>query len=210
VIHLGSIPAALVLSLAAAVGASERVRAENGRLWIECREASLFQILREIAAVVPMDVLLDEGVEDEKVSLFLNGVTTKAVVERLLESSKLNYALTLDPSDSERILKIYVGSGGGGGITAPLETEDELDAGEFLESPEAREALRELKSFLEQEAASETSESAESGEGVASEIEELLESILDLPASSLPAETAAPQEEANSPKPKEKEKPPQL
>jgi hypothetical protein len=45
----------ILASFAASGGASERVRAENGRSWIECRDASLPDMLREMAVVVPME-----------------------------------------------------------------------------------------------------------------------------------------------------------
>jgi hypothetical protein len=222
VTRLRSVPAALFLALCHTVaGASERVRTENGRLSIECRDASLAEVLREIASVVPMEVWLDEGAEDERVTLSLRGVTVKAAVEKLFESSRLNYGLTLDPADADKVARIYVGSGGGVRLAPPVEPEAALDAEEFLESPEAREALMELKSFLEeQKTASETPENAESGEAFPSEIEELLDAILDLPASSVPAEQTAPREEPDppkaknpkvkNPKTKNEEKPPQL
>jgi type II secretory pathway component GspD/PulD (secretin) len=200
----------LILALChAVVGASERVRTENERLSIECRDASLTGILREIAAVVPMEVWIDEGAEDERVSLSLRGVTVKAAVEKLFESSKLNYALTADPADADKVAKIYVGSGGGVRLAPSVETEEELDPEQFLESPEAQDALRALKRFLEQQKdAVATSEGAESIEGVPSELEELLDSIPELP---VPPEPATPWEK-DGPKPeaKEKEKPPQL
>jgi hypothetical protein len=162
VTRLGSISAASILTLSAAVGgASERVRIEKGRFWIECQNASLSEMLREMAAVVPMEIWLDEGVEDERLSLSLSGATMKTAVEKLFEDTKLNYVLYLDPDDAERVAKIYVGSGGGGRLgreptlstTGPLEPVDELDPGQFLESPEAREALRDLKAFIEQQKA---------------------------------------------------------
>jgi hypothetical protein len=203
VTRLGPTPAALILALCAAVvGANERVRTDNGRLWIECRDASLSEVLREIAAVVPMEVWLDEGAGDERVSLSLAGVTMKTAVEKLFESSKLNYALTLDPADADKIARIYVGRGGGEGPAAPAEPEEDPDPEQFLESPEAQDALRDLKSFLEQQkTAVETSENAGSSVGLPSELEELLDSIPVPPTSPPPPEP---------PKAKEKEKPPQL
>jgi hypothetical protein len=198
-----SISAAVILVLLAALGgASERVRTEKGRWSIQCRNAPLPDVLREIAAVAPMEVWLDEGVEEERVSLDVIGVTMKAAVEKLFESSKLNYVLYLDSTDAERVAKIYVGSGGGGRLgreptvagTAPPEGLDELEAEQFLESPEAQEALKDLKSFLEQQkAAVEERGSAEPSDDVPLELDELLGSIPELPAS-----------------PKEKEKRPQL
>lgn len=156
-----------------------------------------------------MEVWIDEGAEDERVSLSLRGVTVKAAVEKLFESSKLNYALTADPADADKVAKIYVGSGGGVRLAPSVETEEELDPEQFLESPEAQDALRALKRFLEQQKdAVATSEGAESIEGVPSELEELLDSIPELP---VPPEPATPREK-DGPKPeaKEKEKPPQL
>jgi hypothetical protein len=203
-----SIPAAAILALVSMVaGASERVRAENGRLWIECRDASLSEVLREIAAVVPMEVWLDEGegVEDERVSVSLAGATMKAAIEKIFEKSRLNYAVVFDPADGERIVKVYVGTGAGR-LATPAEPEGALDPEVFLETAEAREALRELKGFLEeQKGALESSETSDSSEGVPSELEELLESILELPTGPEPLEP--PEKAPPAPRAKEKEKP---
>jgi hypothetical protein len=156
----------VLLLLPASVFASGRVRSENGRFSIECADASLSEILREIAAVTPMELWLDEGLADRKVSVSVAGVTMKQAVERLFRDVKVNYVLYLDAANPEKVAKVYVGGSGGGrfgreptvssgdgagtDVDAPPLPPPALDPESLLQSPEARGVLDELKNFLDQ------------------------------------------------------------
>ncbi len=182
----------MLVVFAASGGASERVRTERGRFWIECSNASLEEILREIAAVAPMELWLDEGLRDQKVSVSLSGVTMKEAVQTLFEDVKVNYVLYLDSASPERVDKVYVGGSGAGRLgrepTIPSEpagsppqepvqgnverVDDselppDVDPDELLQSPDARKMLGELKNLLKQQNAADENDSprAEGADG---------------------------------------------
>ncbi|MGH9392365.1 MAG: hypothetical protein ACRD1Z_22395, partial [Vicinamibacteria bacterium] len=91
-----------------------RVRRERGRFWIQCQSAPLQEVLREIAALSPMELWLDEGLSGKRVSADVEGATLKQALEDLFEDvGGVNYVLTFDPSNPERVTKIYAGGGGG-------------------------------------------------------------------------------------------------
>ena len=88
---------------------------ERGRFWVQCQSASLEEILRELAALSPMELWLDEGLSGKRVSATVEGATLKQTIEDLLEEmTDVNYVLAFDPSNPERVTKIYAGGGGGG------------------------------------------------------------------------------------------------
>jgi hypothetical protein len=92
-----------------------RVKGEGGRFSIHCRSASLEEILRELAALSPMELWLEEGVAGKRVSADVEGATLKQAVEDLFEDVKdVNYVLAFDSSNPEKVTKIYAGVGGGG------------------------------------------------------------------------------------------------
>lgn len=104
----------MLLAFSLSVRASERVRSENGRWSIECNDASLQELLSEVAAVSQVELWLDEGLEAKKVSVSVSGVTMKQAVEKLLQNVKVNYVLYFDSANPEQVTKIYVGGGGAG------------------------------------------------------------------------------------------------
>jgi hypothetical protein len=206
--RLSSVLAALMLTHAPGAGALERVRSEDGRLWIECGNGSLSEVLRDIAAVSPMEVWIDDGLGEERVSCSLSGVTMKEAVETIFENAKANYALYLDPVNPEKVAGIYVSSRGATAPQGPPEeprdppSEDLGDEGLF-ESPEAQEALRGMKKFLEERMAGESSTDDPDTAEVLAEIEALLEGV---PEESAP--NGEPKDKSKDPK--DAKKPPQL
>ena len=208
-----------------------RVRSEGGRFWIECQSAPLEEVLREIAAHSPMELWLDEGLSGKRVSASAEGATLKQALEEVFEEVKdVNYVLTFDPSNPERVMKIYAGGGGAGRLgreptVAASEPEPEmepelppeLDPEALLESPEAQEALGALRQFLEQKHALQDGDGAVSSDTPPPELSELpelpelpeLEDLLkNLPQLSRGSFTPGP----TPPPPTKKEKPnrPQL
>lgn len=162
----------LVLFVAPFARAQEvSVRSERGRFWIDCQSAPLEEVLRKVAADSPLELWLDEGLSEKRVSARVDGATLKQVLEEVFEKVKdVNYVLTFDPSNPERVTKIYAGGGGGGRLgreptVAASEPEPEpeepaensptlppeLDPEALLGSPEAQEALGALREFVEQQ-----------------------------------------------------------
>ena len=177
------------------------MRHERGRFWIECQSAPLEEMLREIAALSPMELWLDEGLSGKRVSATVEGATLKQALEDLFEEvTDVNYVFTFDPSNPERVTKVYAGGGGGGRLgreptvaaSEPPEPEvepeedvaelpPELDPEALLTSPEAQETLGALRDFFDQQSARESGKEGASGEEPAGplspELEELLKSL---------------------------------
>jgi len=170
------------------------VRHERGRFWIECQSAPLEEMLREIAALSPMELWLDEGLSGKRVSASVEGATLKQALEDLFEEvTDVNYVFTFDPSNPERVTKVYAGGGGGGRLgreptvaasePPEPEVEPEEDVAELPPEldPEAQEALGALRDFSDQQSARESEKEDALGEEPAAplspELEELLKSL---------------------------------
>ncbi len=153
-------------------------------------------MIREFAALSPMELWLEEGLSGKRVTASVKGATLKQALEDLFEElTDVNYVFTLDPANPERVTKIYAGGGGGGRLSREptvaaaevdepvMEAEDELppelDSEALSSSPEAQEGLDALRELYEQqnEAAGEDPDAP--GES-SPELEELLESFPEL------------------------------
>lgn len=173
------------------------MRHERGRFWIQCQSAPLEEMLREIAVLSPMELWLDEGLSGKRVSASVERATLKQALEALFEQAKdVNYVLTFDSLNPERVTKVYAGGAGGGrrgreptvaSSEPEVEPEEaaelppELDPEALLASPEAQDALGALRDFFDQESARPTGEEGAAGEEpsgpLSPELEELLKSL---------------------------------
>jgi type II secretory pathway component GspD/PulD (secretin) len=148
----------LVLLVAPFARAQEvSVRSERGRFWIDCQSAPLEEVLRKVAADSPMELWLDEGLSEKRVSARVDGATLKQVLEEVFEKVKdVNYVLTFDASNPERVTKIH------GGAWRPVASPGAASNRKSLENspfradpkrfaPEAQEALGALREFVEQQ-----------------------------------------------------------
>lgn len=148
---------ALLLGTAAHAQSPSRVRREGGRFWVECQSAPLDEVIREFAALSPLELWLDEGLSGKRVTASVKGATLKQAFEDLFEElTDVNYVFTLDPANPERVTKIYAGGGGGGRLGREptvaaaeaeeqvMEAEDELPPELDSEAQEGLDALREL------------------------------------------------------------------
>ncbi|HJS73685.1 MAG TPA: hypothetical protein VJ921_05315 [Vicinamibacteria bacterium] len=103
----------LVATLAGAQ--TPRVRHEGGRFWIQCESASLEEILREIADLSPMELWIEEGLSEKRVTAKVERATMKQALEEIFEKARgVNYVLSFDRTNPEKVSKIYAGSGGEG------------------------------------------------------------------------------------------------
>jgi type II secretory pathway component GspD/PulD (secretin) len=91
-----------------------RVRGERGRYWIQCQSAPLEEILREIADLSPMELWLDEELSQKRVTATVERATLRQALEEIFEQvAGVNYVLAFDPTNPEKVTKIYAGAGGG-------------------------------------------------------------------------------------------------
>lgn len=213
---MNRLPVLLLAFGSLAYGQEAKVRSEGGRFWIECHSAPLDEVLRAIAADSHMELWLDQGLSQKRVSARVEAATLKQALVAIFEEVKdVNYVLTFDASNPERVTKIYAGGDGGGRLgreptiaasdADPEETAEilendgelppELDAKALLGSPEAEEALSALKDFFERQKSLQGGEDSASTEASPPELEDLLQNL--------------PQFLASPPK-KEKPKDPQL
>ncbi len=180
-----------------------RVRKERGRFWIQCQSASLDEMVRELAALSPMELWLEEGLSGKRVTASIEGATLKQALEELFEeATDVNYVFTFDPANPERVTKIYAGGGGGRlgrePTVASAEEEEppevqedpqaegeyplELDPETLSNDPDAQEGMDALRQLFEQQQT----------EGVETpELEELLRGIPEL-QEELPPELVQP------------------
>jgi hypothetical protein len=109
---------ALLLALLAATFAQSqapRIRHEEGRFWVHCQSAPLEEILREIADLSPMELWLEEGLSAKRVTAKIERATLKQALEEIFDNAPgVNYVLSFDRANPERVTKIYAGSGGDG------------------------------------------------------------------------------------------------
>ncbi len=180
---------ALLLGTAAHAQNPSRVRREGGRYWVECQSAPLDEMIREFAALSPLELWLDEGLSGKRVTASVKGATLKQALEDLFEElTDVNYVFTLDPANPERVTKIYAGSGGGArlgreptvaaaeGEEPVVEAEDQLPPEPDSEAQEGLDALRQLV-----EQPNEDGGQAQGAPGeTSSELEELLKNFPEL------------------------------
>lgn len=107
------------LLIAAFAGAeTPRVRHEGGRFWIHCQSASLEEILREVADLSPMELWLEKGLSEKRVTVSIERATLKQALEEIFEKAPdVNYVLSFDRANPEKVSKIYAGSGGEGRLS---------------------------------------------------------------------------------------------
>jgi hypothetical protein len=113
----------LFLGLVAQVGQASELRSELGRYWIEFDSVSLEKVLREVAAISPMELWLDGSVSEKRVSVRVEGLSLRQALSKLLESSGSNFVLYFDPTDGEKVVKLYAGTSDAGRL-APTPTVD--------------------------------------------------------------------------------------
>jgi hypothetical protein len=90
----------------------------NGLVTIQCDDAALSSVFERIEAATGIELTLEDEVKAKKLSANLVGLPVSMAVSRLLEGAGVNYIVMMDPSDWERVDKIFVGGGGGGSSRA--------------------------------------------------------------------------------------------
>ncbi|HJS73767.1 MAG TPA: hypothetical protein VJ921_05730, partial [Vicinamibacteria bacterium] len=90
----------------------------NGLVTIHCKDAALSSVFEQIEAATGIELTLEDEVKSKRLTANLEGVPVALAVSRLLEGAGVNYIVMMDPSDWERVDKIFVGGGGGGASRA--------------------------------------------------------------------------------------------
>jgi hypothetical protein len=90
----------------------------NGLVTIHCKDAALSTVFEQIEAATGIELTLEDEVKSKRLSANLESLPVGVAVSRLLEGAGVNYIVMMDPSDWERVDKIFVGGGGGGASRA--------------------------------------------------------------------------------------------
>jgi hypothetical protein len=89
----------------------------GGLLTVRCDELPLSQVFEQIKTHTGIELILEDSVKTTRLTANIEAKPVHMALERLLEGSGVNYAMTFDPQDWTRVTRIFVGSGGGGPST---------------------------------------------------------------------------------------------
>ena len=86
----------------------------GGLLTIRCNEIPLAQIFEQIKTEAGIELILEDSIKNTRLTANIDAQPANLALERLLEGSGVNYAMSFDRQDWTRVTKIFIGSGGGG------------------------------------------------------------------------------------------------
>ena len=138
---IASLGAALLFASQASWAQSVEVTYLNGLVTIQCKDAALSSVFERIEQATGIELTLEDEVKSKRLTANLSGLPVSMAVSRLLEGVGVNYIVMMDPSDWERVAKIFVGAGGGGParsagpIRAPMAPQEPEEA--FEDVPES-------------------------------------------------------------------------
>jgi hypothetical protein len=84
----------------------------GGLLTVRCNEIPLSQVFEQIQTQTAMELILEDSIKATRLTANLEAQPVYLALERLLEGSGVNYAMSFDPQDWTRVTKIFIGSGG--------------------------------------------------------------------------------------------------
>jgi hypothetical protein len=103
--------AACLLAPVLAYGQAQ-VSYAGGLLTIRCNEIPLNQVFEQIKASTGIELILEDAIKMTRLTANIEAKPVHMALERLLEGSGVNYAMTFDPQDWTRVTRIFVGGGG--------------------------------------------------------------------------------------------------
>ena len=104
----------LALFAASALAQPVDVTYEAGLINVRCNNASIATVFESIEEATGIEMTLEDEVKDKRITADLVALPVAMAVQRLLEGTRVNYAVMMDPRDWERVDKIFIGAGGGG------------------------------------------------------------------------------------------------
>ena len=152
----------LALAAASAHAQSLSVSYRNNLITIRCDNASLGQVFEQIRSATGLELFLEDGVKDRRLTADIDSQPLGLAVERLLAGVGVNYAMMYDREDWQQVAKIFIGEGGGplassqpaAGVGATRRVqpiEDAYDPTEELEDPYADAYAEEEDAFAEED-----------------------------------------------------------
>jgi len=98
--------------LPTAASAQTTVSYESGLLTIRCSDAPLSQVFEQIRASTGLQLILEDAVKSRRLTADIEKQPFALAIERLLEGSGVNYAMSFDLQDWQKVAKIFIGGGG--------------------------------------------------------------------------------------------------
>ena len=110
--------AILVLMPTVAISAASfaqpaNVHYQDGLVSVECTNASLEQVFRQIEAQAGIELILEDSVKSKRLTASLTAEPLQLAVQRLLDGAEVNYVVLMDTANWSRVSKVFVGAGGG-------------------------------------------------------------------------------------------------
>lgn len=105
---------ALVFTHVVSSEAQVSVSFADGKLTIQCSNASLSDVFAQIETQSGVELTIEDSVKSKRVTADLVDEPLQRAIQRLLDGVGVNYIVLMDPSNWERVNKIFVGAGGGG------------------------------------------------------------------------------------------------
>jgi len=107
----------LMVPAAAYGSGQEEVSFENDLLTVRCVQAPLDQVFEQIKAATGMELILEDEVKTKRLTADIEALPAHSAIERLLEGVGVNYAMSFDIQNWQRVSMIFIGAGGGGPAT---------------------------------------------------------------------------------------------
>lgn len=94
-------------------GSDLQVSFEDDLLTVRCVEAPLTQVFEQIKSATGMELILEDEVKTKRLTADIVDQPTHSAIERLLEGAGVNYAMSFDIQNWQRVSMIFIGVGGG-------------------------------------------------------------------------------------------------
>jgi len=95
----------------------EEVSFENDLLTVRCVQTPLAQVFEQIKSATGMELILEDDVKTKRLTADIEALPAHSAIERLLEGVGVNYAMSFDVQNWQRVSMIFIGAGGGGPAT---------------------------------------------------------------------------------------------
>ena len=107
---------------------------QDGLVSVNCIDASLEEIFLQLKIQADIELILEDSVKSKKLNANFTKELLQLAVQRLLDSTDVNYVIMMDSTNWSLVSKVFVGAGGGhaskGGVLPPRATVQPLSTAE--------------------------------------------------------------------------------
>jgi hypothetical protein len=93
-------------------GAGLEVTFENDLLTVRCVETPLARVFEQIKSATGMELILEDEVKTKRLTAEIVSQPAHSAIERLLEGAGVNYAMSFDVQNWQRVSMVFIGTGG--------------------------------------------------------------------------------------------------